>query len=629
MVVKRTNMIHWFKGLPQQYFNFWLRIAHLRGKVHILPIDFTKPWTTIVRKQKKYLFLSLLGNSITHVFYTLIPLLIGWSIEAHSFSAFYLLIVGWMFALLCEYFTFYITSILEIQSISSIHYNAFLFFLTVDPVYHATKATGKLFAKIERAGRAYEDYLDLLLLDLAPVLISVITVITSFLWANTSLGFVALGLLVCIAALNITLNLFTGLAFEKNIIEADDTAKALSVESLTQVQLIRASFATNEIAHMVKDSNYRIMIQEGASWLAFSAGSLLTRLVYVISILILGVFLISMINQGTLTIVSATALILTYLRGTSDIIQVGRRLRKLIKAVIRIKDLFSFIRGFGKQTFPVLTDTLAQQAIEYHIQHLTITLHVEDLHFDYNPRAKIFENHNLFLEVSKEQKNKLYGIIGPSGKGKTTLLSILGGQLKPDSGTVTVNGISLYKVDDTTRRKLVAVQGQIATNLSGTVKRNLLLGLPKNPIPYTDKEIITVLQEVGIWHIFEEKDGLHTHVGEGGFNLSGGQRQRLNFASLYLRATYYHPLVILIDEPTSSLDEVSERAITSMIHQLAEQSITLVIAHRLKTLEDAQGILDFSLLSEEKDFVFYTTQALQKRSTYYRKLIEGDIPIEV
>ena len=86
--------------------------------------------------------------------------------------------------------------------------------------------------------------------------------------------------------------------------------------------------------------------------------------------------------------------------------------------------------------------------------------------------------------------------------------------------------------------------------------------------------------------------------------------------------------LILIDEPTSSLDEISEKAITQMISELAKTAVTFVIAHRIKTLEDAVGILDFSLLPGEKDMRFYSKTELQARSTYYEKLLQGEYSIE-
>src|SRR5581483_3223958 len=97
--------------------------------------------------------------------------------------------------------------------------------------------------------------------------------------------------------------------------------------------------------------------------------------------------------------------------------------------------------------------------------------------------------------------------------------------------------------------------------------------------------------------------------------------------NLYLRAKYFKPALILIDEPTSSLDEVSEKAITNMINELAQDAITFVIAHRLNTLEQAIGILDFSLIYAEKNMLFHTRNELYNLSPYYKKLVDGEIEL--
>ncbi len=613
------------RQLPEKYYSLWLWLVDIKHKAKILPVDFKQSWTRLLLRQKKYLVLALSCEAFIQAFYALYPLIIGFIIQSEQFAYFLYFTIIWVGMILLEYVSHYFSTLVEVQSINSIQYNAFKFFLTVDPLFHTMKSSGKIFAKIERCARAYEDFVDYVLWDILPIAVSITAVVITFLLTDRTLGLVALGLLAFIAFINVFLNLFTSLAFERKIIEADDSVKALNVESLTQVQLIRSSFATNEIAHLAKGRSKEMMQREGTAWLAFSASISLSRLFYLLSVFILGGLILSFIGKGYMTILGGTTLLLTYINGTYEIIQIGRRLRKLFKSITHIKDLYSYIHGFGKQSFPVLNTHACKAVLP---ESDVLSLQAEDLHFDYNPKAKIFEDHNLLLEVPINQKNKLYGIIGPSGMGKTTLLSLLGGQLRPDSGAIRINGVSIYDVDDCVRRTLVAIQGQIASNLSGTVKRNLLLGIPHKESPYSDEDIIKVLKEVGIWGIFEEKEGLDTPIGESGLTISGGQRQRLNFAALYLRADYFRPAVILIDEPTSSLDEVSERAITTMIGQLAERALTLVIAHRLKTLEDAVGILDFSLLDEEKAITFYSRTDLEKRSIYYKKLIQGDITID-
>lgn len=621
-------MYPFLSKLFQKYYEFWMKFINLETKTKILPVNFAISWLKIITSQKKLLIIVIILETIGQIFYTVMPILIGFIIEQKQYSFFYMLSLGWIFILLSHFFSAYFSAILQVQCISSIQYSAFEFFLKVDPIYHAQRETGKLFAKIERASRSYEDYLDSLQWDLVPTFVGIVTVILSFLAISSNLAILALICLIIIALLNTGLNLLHTLSFAEKLIQADDEVKTITMESLTQVQLIRSYFASNEIANQTKNLTKKSMFKEGTSWIAFSGISLITNTAYFLSIFFLGLYIIYLIKIDYLSITLATTLILAYIRGTYEIVKIGKRIRKITQAITRIKDLFNYIRSFGKQTYPVLQiDDHVEEEIEKARSLDYIHLQVTNLHFDYNPKAQIFEDHSLNLKIPRTQKNKLYGIIGPSGIGKTTLISILGGQLKPTMGIVKLNDTSVYDIDDYARKKLIAMQGQIASTLSGPIKRNLLIGLPKDKT-LTDEEMIKILKEVGIWNIFEEKDGLNTLIGEGGLNLSGGQRQRLNFASLYLRAQYFRPLLILIDEPTSSLDEVSERAITEMIKKLSQHALTLLIAHRIKTLEDAVALLDFSLIEQEKELNFYTKEELLEKSVYYKKLIEGHINLE-
>jgi ABC-type multidrug transport system fused ATPase/permease subunit len=255
-----------------------------------------------------------------------------------------------------------------------------------------------------------------------------------------------------------------------------------------------------------------------------------------------------------------------------------------------------------------------------------LSIAIKEISFQYNAKTEIFNGHSLLLEVPHSAPNKLYGIIGPSGTGKTTLLSILGGQLNPSQGSVSINDTNIYQVNDEVRIGLIAIQMQTSSNLRGSLRFNVLFGLPgeiQTDDKYSDAKLIEVLDQVGIWAIFADKDGLDTLIGEGGMNLSGGQRQRLNFAALYLRVQYYKPALVLIDEPTSSLDEISERAITKMINEIAAQSITMVIAHRIQTLNSAVALLDSSLIEQSKGIEFLTRQELENVSQYYQDLQSG------
>jgi ABC-type multidrug transport system fused ATPase/permease subunit len=255
----------------------------------------------------------------------------------------------------------------------------------------------------------------------------------------------------------------------------------------------------------------------------------------------------------------------------------------------------------------------------------TINITLNNIFYQFpNTNNPVFTglNFNLTEDVIKENNtNHLYGIIGPSGVGKTTLISILGGQLKPDKGQVLIDNQDIYNIYDSDRRQLIAYQMQTATNLRGNVRTNLVFGIynSNGEELFTDEVLIDLLSKVGLWKIFQEKEGLDTLIGEGGLNLSGGQRQRLNFASLYLRAKFYNPVLVLIDEPTSSLDEISEQAITSLINELSSQSIVLVVAHRLVTIANAKGIIDMSNVTDLPITPLSKAQLLDV-SQYYQDL---------
>lgn len=616
-----------FKNLAKKYFDLWVNLVDFRSKAKLIPIDFNQPWWTIIAKQKLYISCIIVVETIDNLFYYSIPLFIGWLISSGQLYYFFIFISAWLLAITIEYFSLYFASIVHMQTTYSVLYNTHQYFLTVDPIYHTTRASGKIIGKIERGVGAFEDFLDLIAFDILATVVGISTVIFAFFKFDSKLGLIACSMITVIAIFNTVLQFLSTAAFEPKIIESTDKLSSISLENLTQVQYIRSCFASNEMDDSLKNINKDVMNIAGTSWLAFSAVTFATRFSFIISILILGNHLINLVYQNQITIQWATALLLTFINGSYETMRIGKKIKRILRSLTRIKDLYAFIKTFGKQTFPVLKkQTTSVDVPLINKNEDALVIDIKDLYFDYNSKAKLFDNHYLCLEICRSDKNKLYGIIGPSGSGKTTFISILGGQLHPTHGSVKIQDVDVYTVDDYTRKYLVALQGQIATSLRGTIRYNLLFGLPKDKA-YNDSDLIAILEAVGLWQLFASKEGLDTITGESGLNLSGGQRQRLNFANLYLRAKFYNPAIILIDEPTSSLDEVSEKAITNMIDELAQNAITFVIAHRINTLEKAVAILDFSLLSAQKEITFYPPKELVNISPYYKKLVKGEITL--
>jgi ABC-type multidrug transport system fused ATPase/permease subunit len=584
----------------------------------LFSIDFAKPWWHLLFKQKAIFLLILLVTACMQAFLTLIPMLAAKIFQAGSFHICGLIFLAWLILSLVHHGVRRFIAKFQLQTIYSVQQNAHLHLLTVDPKYHVHRSSGAILAKIQRASSGVEDLLDYITDDFTPLFVGLMTVMVVMLqysyWIATALALFILAIFVG--------GYFFAKKYsrpwEERFIQTDDRFKATAAENLAQVQMIRASFASDERSEKLKGNILTNIKTEGDVWLFYMSSFLALEMLYLTSLFILAMALIWQIQHQTLSPPLAVGIFLTYMQGTKSLVSAIRLFRKTARSIASIRDLFAFIPTFGKQTIPVLGSS------QICVKSDQITLRADRLFFDYGGLV-LFHNHALDLKGTRDASNKLFGMIGPSGSGKSTLLAILGGQLRPLSGTVMVDGVDLYEVNDAMRRQLVALQGQISTHIQGTVRSNLLLGLPKE-VTYQDDELLKILDDVGLLSILHE--GLETRIGEGGLNLSGGQRQRLNFAALFLRAQYFNPDLILVDEPTSSLDEISEIKITNLLLELSKKALTVVIAHRLKTVEQAAALIDLSLLGKTSAIKAYSSEELLKYSEYYRLLMQGKVALD-
>ena len=176
-------------------------------------------------------------------------------------------------------------------------------------------------------------------------------------------------------------------------------------------------------------------------------------------------------------------------------------------------------------------------------------------------------------------------LVGRSGAGKSTLADVLLGVLQPESGTALLGGLPpAQSVEEWPGGIAYVPQEVILAN--GTIKSNVALGLPDDAI---DDEMVWEALERAHFadYLRDEREGIHTEVGERGIRLSGGQRQRLGIA----RALYTRPRLLVLDEATSALDAETEQAITRTIDELEGQVTTVVIAHRLSTVRSVDKVV--------------------------------------
>lgn len=176
-------------------------------------------------------------------------------------------------------------------------------------------------------------------------------------------------------------------------------------------------------------------------------------------------------------------------------------------------------------------------------------------------------------------------LVGPSGSGKSTLLNSVIGFVDPAEGTVRVDGLDLSTVDLRSLRRQIAVVPQEALLFEGTVRDNVTYGSPA----VDDATVVHALRDAQAWDFVEQVGGLDAVVGDRGARLSGGQRQRLTLA----RALVRDPRILILDEATSALDTESERLVQTALANLMRGRTTLVVAHRLSTIRNADRIVVF------------------------------------
>jgi subfamily B ATP-binding cassette protein MsbA len=207
------------------------------------------------------------------------------------------------------------------------------------------------------------------------------------------------------------------------------------------------------------------------------------------------------------------------------------------------------------------------------------TVRFEDVEFAYTPEKPVL--HGISFQADP---GTVTALVGSSGSGKSTIISLLCAFHTPSKGAVLVDNIDLSKVDLNTFRSQLGVVLQDSFLFDGTIRENIMFSRPEA----TDEQFLFACRTARVDEFAERfPEAYETIVGERGVKLSGGQRQRLSIA----RALLAEPRILILDEATSSLDSESEAMIQAGLNQLMQGRTTFVIAHRLSTIRRADQIL--------------------------------------
>ena len=207
------------------------------------------------------------------------------------------------------------------------------------------------------------------------------------------------------------------------------------------------------------------------------------------------------------------------------------------------------------------------------------SIEFKDVSFKYNDSKEVLNNINLKVEAGKK-----LALVGPSGGGKTTICHLIPRFYRIEQGDILIDGQSINDVTMESLRSHIGIVQQDVFLFNGTIYENILYGR----LDATVEEVYDAARRANIHeYVMSLPDGYNTQIGERGVKLSGGQKQRLSIARVFLK----NPAILILDEATSALDNTTEILIQSALDELCKGRTTLVVAHRLSTVKNADSIV--------------------------------------
>ncbi|MGB3366175.1 MAG: peptidase domain-containing ABC transporter, partial [Acidaminobacteraceae bacterium] len=336
------------------------------------------------------------------------------------------------------------------------------------------------------------------------------------------------------------------------------------VESLNGIETVKAFNAEDE-AKLKTETKFIILLKS-----VFKGGminnirnSITTSVSSIGGIIILWVGALNVLD-GKLTIgqlLVFNSLLAYFIDPVKNLINLQPMMQTAIVASDRLGEILDIEKEKEIDDYKKIKPTSLKGSIE-----------LKNVDFRYGTREMVLKNINMHIKEGER-----IALVGESGSGKTTLVKLILDLYSPENGEILINGNNTKDISITSLRQRIAYVPQETFLFSGSIRENLTLGLPNNNL-----ESIIEATKLAQAHEFISELPLryNTQLEENGSNLSGGQRQRLSIT----RAILKKPDILILDEATSSLDSITEKAIEKTIENVTDDITTFVIAHRLSTI---------------------------------------------
>ena len=436
--------------------------------------------------------------------------------------------------------------------------------------FHLDRQTGGMSRDIERGTRGISTLLSFMLFSIIPVVLEFVLV-AAVLFAKFDWRFVAVTFAAVIVYIAFTIGITEWRsAIRKRANELDSKANTRAIDSLLNYETVKYFNNEEYEARRYDDSlqRYEVMaVRNEASLGLLNVGQAGIIAVAATALMVLcaqGV-VARELSIGDLVLVNGL-LIQLYI----PLNFLGMAYREIKQALIDMERMF----GLLEQHREVDDAPDAQDLPEG-----PAAVRFDAVDFGYDPRRQIL--HGMTFEIPPAAK---VAVVGSSGAGKSTLARLLYRFYDVTGGTVNISGIDIRKLRQTSLRSAIAIVPQDTVLFNDTILYNIQYGRPAA----SHDEIVAAAKAAHIHDfILSLPDGYDAMVGERGLKLSGGEKQRVAIA----RAILKNPRIMIFDEATSALDSRTEQAIQRELNAIAQGRTTLVIAHRLSTVMDADEIL--------------------------------------
>lgn len=401
--------------------------------------------------------------------------------------------------------------------------------------------------------------------------ISLVTVVGAFIilcTVNIPLTLITFAVLPFLVLFIIKKRSAMTLAFRKNRIEIAEVNASLE-NSIAGIRVSRAftgereeekKFAENNQRYVtVRERSYRVMAE------FFSGTNFLTSLMNVV-ILAAGGYCVyrGVINVGDM--VAYMLFINMFVNPIKKLIQFVEMFQNAITGYVRFQELMN-----------VEPEQDEKGAIE--LKDVRGEIVFDDVTFHYDENKEVLSHISLTFP-----QGKMVAIVGPSGGGKTTLCHLIPRFYEISGGSILVDGHDIRDVTRASLRRQIGIVQQDVFLFTGTIFDNIAYG----KLGASREEVYEAAKKANIHdYIMSLPEGYDTFVGERGVKLSGGQKQRISIARVFLK----NPPILVLDEATSALDNVTENYIQDSLDELCKNRTTIVVAHRLSTIKNADEII--------------------------------------